>query len=261
MAANLAAQLAALINLSVAYMGARDFTTGVLQRTFGNGPWSPAKCAWPPPGIEESEIHLRLLPVQDFLQQCGNLIQEVVRDAKAAQVDLIESGFDMPRSWVIANPLENFVGGFHALVGISEIVATTPAEHDTVKRILGEIEVELVMLKGKVAGAASVTSGESITASGNADSKLPTSKPKQSEGNGGAGSAPAKARKTKRGRKKLSSEETKRRTCILSAWEQARNARTPMKTFCQEHDPSLSLKELELIVAWKAQRNRRKDGS
>jgi len=75
------------------------------------------------------------------------------------------------------------------------------------------------------------------------------------------GSMPAKVKNTKRGRKRLSREETQRRMGILAAWEKARNAGTPRKTFCREQEPSLSVKELEKIIAWKATRDRRKAGN
>lgn len=90
---------------------------------------------------------------------------------------------------------------------------------------------------------------------------LPTSTPEQGEGNGGIGAAPAKTRKTKRGRKTLSREETRRRIAILGAWEQARDAGAAMKIFCRELKPSLLVKELEKIVAWRAARDRRKTGN
>jgi hypothetical protein len=82
-----------------------------------------------------------------------------------------------------------------------------------------------------------------------------------SEGNCGAGLALTKTKKNKRGRKRLSNEETQRRNGILAEWEQARNAGTSMKTFCREHNPPLKSTELEKFVAWMASRNRRKDGS
>ena len=85
--------------------------------------------------------------------------------------------------------------------------------------------------------------------------------PEQGEGNNGAIKGRNKTGQVKRGRKKLSTEEEKRRNGILSDWERARNAGTAMKTFCSERSPSLTVKELERIVAWKATRDRRKSQS
>jgi len=95
----------------------------------------------------------------------------------------------------------------------------------------------------------------------NASSPPPPAKPNEVEGDGGAGWTPGKARKTKRGRKRLPKKEAQRRMAILSAWQKAREAGTPMKTFCREHKPSLSVKELERIVSWDAARRRRKTGN
>lgn len=170
MSANLAAQLDALNALSLAYQSARDFTLPVLRTAFGDPPPPPSECVWPPPGVAEWEAQSRLQWICDFLNQCKGLIRTAVREIKAAQVCLVAVGFDMPKSWIIVNPLDTFMGGMVGACGVIEIVKSVAAEDATIAKVLEEISVDLVLLKGKVAGLAPRT----VT-------------PKQSETNCGAG--------------------------------------------------------------------------
>jgi hypothetical protein len=99
------------------------------------------------------------------------LIQNAVRKIRAAQVAVGASGFNMPNSWIIANPLDAFMGGRWNACSVTEIVESAPAENAALEKVIGRIEVALVKLKGKVAG-----------------SPPPPAKKAQAEGNGGDGS-------------------------------------------------------------------------
>jgi hypothetical protein len=146
-----AAQLAALVELSVAYWGARDLTWGVLWRAFGD-PLPPlSECIWPPPGISEVDAQIRLQPIRHFLQGTTHICRCVRRDIRKAQEGLVASGFDPPDSWIIANPLEDFKGGEMGLCGAREIVQSAPAEYAAFDKVWKEIDLALIRLRGKIA--------------------------------------------------------------------------------------------------------------
>ena len=156
-----------------AYQSARDFTLPVLRKAFGDPTPPPSECVWPPPGLAESAAQSRLHWISNFLNQCKGLIRTAVREIKAAQVGLAASGFDVPRSWIIVNPLESFMGGMIGACGVIEIVKSVAAEDAALSKVVDEISVDLVLLKGKVAGLTPQTA-----------------KPEQSEGSSGAGEVP-----------------------------------------------------------------------
>lgn len=60
------------------------------------------------------------------------------------------------------------------------------------------------------------------------------------------------------GRRKLPPDERRRRNRILSDWERAKNNGVDRKTFCREYEIKMTVKDLEVIIAWKAQIDRRK---
>ncbi len=142
-------QRSALVSLSVAYEGARDFTRRVLQMAFGDP--LPDKCAWPPPPITPTEAHSRLKAVQRFLQQTEGVFQKVLRDIKDAQVALVASGFDAPRSWIITDPLDKIRGYYLGACGVNEIVESAATEDSALENALKEIAVDLVLLEGRIA--------------------------------------------------------------------------------------------------------------
>ncbi len=144
-------QRGALISLAVAYEGARDFTRRVLQTAFGDPP--PYKCEWPPPAITPTEAHSRLKSVQRFLQQNKDLFRRVLRDIRDAQRALAASGLDAPRSWIITKPLDKISGGYLNACSVTEIVKSAPAEDAALESVQGEIEVDLVLLEGRIAEA------------------------------------------------------------------------------------------------------------
>lgn len=148
-------QRVALISLSVAYEGARDFTRRVLQTAFGDPP--PDKCEWPPAAITPTEAHSRLKAVQGFLQQTKGVFRKVLRNIKDAQVALVASGFDAPRSWIITDPLDKIKGGYLGTCGVDEIVKSAAAEDSVLETVLNEIAVNLVLLEGRIAEAHQVT--------------------------------------------------------------------------------------------------------
>ena len=160
----LKAQQDALNSLYSAYECARDFTMPVLRTAFGDPPPPPSECFWPPPGITETEADSRLRWVRYFLQQSKSVLLGVLRDIEAAQVRLVASGFDVPRSLIIAKPLETFRGGMLNACCVTDIVKSAAAEDAALEKVLGEISVELVLLEGKIA-----------------DSTPPTAEPSQSE--------------------------------------------------------------------------------
>jgi hypothetical protein len=174
MAPDYSKQRVALISLSVAYEGARDFTRRVLQTAFGDPP--PDKCEWPPTAITPTEAHSRLKAVQRFLQQTEGVFRKVLRDIRDAQVALVASGFDAPRSWIITDPLDKIKGGYLGDCGVNEIVESAAAEDSVLENVLNEIAVDLVLLEGRIAEADQVTP--------------PTAEPRESEGNSG-GDRPA----------------------------------------------------------------------
>ena len=175
--ANHTAQLGALIELSLAYQSARDFTLPVLRTAFGEPPPPSSECVWPPPRVTEREAQSRLHWICNFLNQCKGLIQTAVREIKAAQVRFVATGFDVPSSWIIVTPLETFMGGMLGACGVTEIVKSVAAEDAALEKVLGEISVDLVLLEGKIAGSTppAITSGED--------------EPKQGEGKSGTGEA------------------------------------------------------------------------
>ena len=272
MATNLAAQLDALVELSVDYWGARDLTWGVLSRAFGD-PLPPlSQCVWPPSGITEQEANFRLRSVRDFLQQWGSgHIRGVIREIRKAQEGLVASGFDPPDSWIIANPLEDLMGGAMGLCGVREIVRSVPAEHAALEKVRGEVEVALIRLRGKIAGrqvGAKSEQGEAATATG---STAPADQTKRGEGTSGAdstpkveggnaGSTPAKrSRKGVGGKPRLSKEEEQRRLEIVNDWEQAQSAGVKRKDFCD--DKGIKLKDLRTCVNWHGTRKSRATNS
>jgi hypothetical protein len=178
MTANYAAQLDALNALFLAYQDAHaNFTAPLLRIGFGNPsmpyedlPGPPSACVWPPAGIDEREINSRLLAAQHFLKERGDLPLHIIRDISNAQIGLTASGFDetRARSLIILNPLDNIRGAIRGFPGasVTGILSTVAAENATLETVLREISVELVLLKGKIAGstppAAKTEKGEGI---------------------------------------------------------------------------------------------------
>ena len=175
-------QYEALDELGVAYVDAKAFTEKVLQMAFGE---PPREGAWPPPGIAQSEADSRLREVQDFLWQKEDEVRKVLGDVKETQRRLVASGFDVPRSWIIVDPL----GKFPCLCGgsqVARVVRSALAQDTALEEVLGQIDIDMRLLEGKIAA-----------------------KPDEDEGKGGA----PKTRKT---RKKRS--DPKADKIIAEAW-------------------------------------------
>ncbi len=154
MSPDYAKQREALADLSVAYMSAQDFTRRVLCTAFGNVALGnvppPSECVWPP-NITQAEADSRLRAVQRFLAQSEALFKNVLREIEAAQVRLVASGFDVPRSWLIIDPLDTIKGGYLGACSVTEIVKSAPAEDAALENVLGEIEIDMRLLEGKIA--------------------------------------------------------------------------------------------------------------
>jgi hypothetical protein len=150
------AQLEALKALSLAYEGARwDFVTPVLRFAFGNPPPPSSKCVWPPKRLTEREVNSRLLAVQHVLRQSENSMNGVIDDIKAAQDRLIASGFNVPDSWIILEPLEMFRGGSVCPndCSVTEIVESAPAEDARLEKVIDQIGKNMKRLEVKVAAS------------------------------------------------------------------------------------------------------------
>ena len=153
-----AKQREALADLSVAYMSARDFSRQVLCTAFGDP--LPDKCEWPPVTITPTEAQSRLKAVQRFLQQTEGVFQKVLRDIRDAQVALGASGFDVPRSWIITEPLDKIRGGYLDVCSVTEIVKSVLAEDEALENAQREIAVDLVLLESRIAEATAKANAE-----------------------------------------------------------------------------------------------------
>ncbi len=124
MSPDYAAQREALVDLSVAYTNARDFTRQVLCTAFGNVALGsvppPSECVWPP-NITQAEADSRLRAVQHFLAQTEAVFKKVLRDIEAARIRLVASGFDVPRSWIIIDPLYSIRGWYLGACGVEQL--------------------------------------------------------------------------------------------------------------------------------------------
>jgi hypothetical protein len=166
-----------------------------LRRAFGDPPPPPSKCVWPPAGIAKMEAEFRLRRVRDFLQECGGLIRNVVREIKAAQVAVGASGLNMRDSWIIPRPLDVFMMGGSS---VTEIVKSAPAEDAALEKVINKISVARVKLKGKIAS-------------------LPPLVVKPDGGEGGGGAGPKlTGKKKKRGRRPDTDPKADKR--IAEAW-------------------------------------------
>ena len=154
MSPDYAKQREALADLSVAYMSAQDFTRQVLCTAFGNVALGnvppPSECVWPP-DITQAEADSRLRAVQRFLAQSEALFKNVLREIEAAQVRLAASGFDVPRSWFIIDPLDTIKGWYLGACGVEEIVRSAASEDSVLETVVKEISQDLRRLKGEIA--------------------------------------------------------------------------------------------------------------
>jgi len=150
------AQREALVGLSVAYENARDFTRQVLLTAFGNVALGsvppPSECVWPP-DITQAEANSRLQAVRHLLAQTEAVFKNVLRDIDAAQNRLVNSGFDVPRSWIITDPLHSIRGWYLGACGVEEIVRNAASEDSALQTAVEDIAKDVkVYLKSKIAG-------------------------------------------------------------------------------------------------------------
>lgn len=111
--------------------------------------------------------------------------------------------------------------------------------------------------------AGGVNQGEGNAPPSLANADVGDHPPHESEGNPSVMPSPVTGlsvppKKTKRGRRPISKEESRRRLKILSEWDYARRQGQAMKEFCARYNPPLRVSELERIIAWKAKRDLRK---
>jgi hypothetical protein len=151
MSSNYVAQREALVDLSVAYEGARDFTRQVLCTALGSVP-PPSECVWPP-DITQAEADSRLRAVRHFLAQTEAVFKNVLRDIEAAQDRLVNSGFDVPRSWIITDPLHSIRGWYLRACGVEEIVRNAASEDSALQVIVEELSIDVRLLKGEISNA------------------------------------------------------------------------------------------------------------
>jgi hypothetical protein len=167
MAPDYSKQRDALVSLSVAYEGARDFTRRVLRTA--SQPQT----------------------VQRFLREAKGVFRKVLRDIEDAQVALVASGFCVPRSWIIIDPLDKISGYYLGVCAVDEIVESAAAEDSALEEVLKDIAKDVRLLKGATPGA------------------------KQSEGTGEE--EPPKPKNKRRGRKRI--YDPRKDKQIAEAWE------------------------------------------
>ena len=161
MSSDYVAQREALVDLSVAYEGARDFTRQVLCTAFGNVALGsvppPSECVWPP-DITQAEANSRLRAVRHFLAKTEAVFKKVLRDIDVALDRLVASGFDVPRSWIITDPLYSIRGWYLGACGVEEIVRNATSEDSALQTVVKEISIDVRKLKGEIAKADQATS-------------------------------------------------------------------------------------------------------
>jgi hypothetical protein len=150
MSSDYVAQREALVDLSVAYEGARDITRQVLCTAFGNVALGsvppPSECVWPL-DITQAEADSRLRAVQRFLAQTEAVFKKVLCKIEDAQVRLVASGFDVPRSWIIIDPLDTIKGWYLRACGVEEIVRNAASEDSALQVIVEELSIDVRLLK------------------------------------------------------------------------------------------------------------------
>ncbi len=202
-------QREALADLFVAYMSARDFTRRVLCTAFGDVALRsvppPSECVWPP-DITQAEADSRLRAVRHFLSQAKNVFEDVLCKIEAAQVRLVASGFDVPRSWIIIDPLDTIRGGYLGACGVEKIVRSTASEDSALETVVREISQDLRKLEGEIAKADQPTV--------NAGSP-PTGKTGEGEGNG----KKARARQSRKRKRKPDPKRAEKQEKQKARWK------------------------------------------
>ena len=68
------------------------------------------------------------------------------------------SGFDVPRSWIIIDPLDTIKGGYLGACGVEEIVRSAASEDSALQTVVKEISIDVRKLKGEISKADHATS-------------------------------------------------------------------------------------------------------
>jgi hypothetical protein len=142
----------ALNELSLAYQFARwDFIVPVLKIAFDDPPPKKSQCVWPPPGITKDRADFLLRRIWDWLQERRSKILAVAREVNKAQVGLGASGFNVPPSYIVVDPLGAFVASIKRACHITEVVKSAIDMDAALENALNEISVGLILLKGQIA--------------------------------------------------------------------------------------------------------------
>jgi hypothetical protein len=139
-------QCDALITLSVAYQGARDITQEVLRIAFGNHFLATARPVWPQPFLSVQQKREKTKALDRFLNQSKDVIRKVLRETNDAIDGLVASGTDVSPTWLVADPLNGFLGA----LPIAEIVQVAVVQDAEFESAIQSISKELVVLNRKV---------------------------------------------------------------------------------------------------------------
>ena len=139
-------QCDALITLSVAYQGARDITQEVLRIAFGNHFHATARPVWRQPFLSVQQKREKTKALDRFLNQSKDVIRKVLRETDDAIDGLVASGTDVSPTWLVADPLNGFLGA----LPIAEIVQVAVVQDAEFENAIQSISKELVVLNRKV---------------------------------------------------------------------------------------------------------------
>jgi len=139
-------QCDSLITLSVAYQGARDITQEVLRIAFGNHFLATARPVWPQPFLSVQQKREKTKALDRFLNQSKDVIRKVLRETNDAIDGLVASGTDVSPTWLVADPLNGFLGA----LPIAEIVQVAVVQDAEFESAIQSISKELVVLNRKV---------------------------------------------------------------------------------------------------------------
>jgi hypothetical protein len=142
-------QCDALITLSVAYQGARDITQEVLRIAFGNHFLATARPVWPQPFLSVQQKREKTKALDRFLNQSKDVIRKVLIETNDAIDGLVASGTDVSPTWLVADPLNGFLGA----LPITEIVQVAVEQDVEFESAIQSISKKLVVLNRKANSA------------------------------------------------------------------------------------------------------------